>query len=1483
MIAQASVTAASWRRLTRWAAAACLALLALGWSFPAHAACPGASFPCDWDLKRKLTFNNSGQAENLVNVPVLVVLNSSRIDYSQTQNAGQDLRFTDSDGTTLLAHEIEKWDEAGTSYVWVKVPQIDASSSTDHIWMYYGNPLAPDGQNPTAVWSNGFVGVWHLKEDPSGTAPQMKDSTSSAKHGTSGGAMTSADQVPGKIAGSLDLDGTDDYVSGLVGPTSQHTISVWFYSHGTQNTDTVNPYDSAGSFLSWEETGGTHSYDFRFYLPNSDKVTARWDTATENNTIVATLSTISHNQWVHAVAVQEASTFRIYLNGVENVNSAISAHLSGTIAGVMGRTFVGTSASYNQYYDGLLDELRVSNVARSANWIKAQYLSMTDAFITYGSQEAVSCAPPTFTPCNWSRRRKLTFNNAAQAENLVNFPVLVVLNSSRIDYGQTQNSGQDLRFTDSDGVTLLAHEIEKWDEAGTSYVWVKVPQIDASSTTDYIWMYYGNATAADGQDPGTVWNNGYVGVWHLGEASNTTRQDSTCNNNDVTDPTNVAAATGKVGGAADFVPTDYLTISDAAQTGLDLGTQLTLEAWAKGDEVTTNKTFLSKEGAVPNNSYKLRFSSDRFTMVTSLDGTTDNIKNQTGTSVAGTWYYVVGTYNSPTMYLYLNGALNSSLATAGGSVFNGTAPFNIGSKNNGTQPFDGIIDEARVSSVARSAAWISAQHKSMTDVFITFGTEESQTLTAVSYFTPDAAAAGMHVPVTFVGSFCGASPAVTTSSTDIVVGPSIVTDATGAVVTQNGKVLSTMFFVKPDARPKTGITVSIDGQALTQTFDLVIPAPDPNVTSGTSSLWGRTKRGTNVLGGLTVGSGATLTISKADTDGATAGNQGYLPAVILVKGDVNIAGTVDLKGQNGTNGGSNCTGGVGGSGGPGGGGGGGGGVKDATCSGGSGTINVRVSTGSDDAEERLSTGAVNIADSDDLDMVDGATPVFTVGIRFQNITIPQGATITNAYVEFTATETKSGTTSLTFEGQASDNAPTFTTATNNITSRPKTSASVTWSNVPTWNIGVAYQAPNLSAIIQEIVDRTGWASGNSLVIIVSGSGDRDAKTYENSSTQAALLHVDYGSSGGSTAASSGAGFSGGGGGGSKGTGTGGAGGDGTNAAGSAASGTTGGDGGTALAGATGGGGGGANTQVAGGDGGGGGTGDPFGTGGSGASTDGALGGKGGGGGGASDATPGGGAGGGFATAGARGSTDVDAGYGGDVHGTAQLVPLAGGSGGAGGGSDVDITSAHRGGGGGGGAGAVLIYATGSVTVSGTITAAGGNGGNGYTSGGSSGGGGGGSGGGIFLHSGTVTMSGSPTLMTAGGTGGTGAAGGAGGSGRIRIDGLAASATVPGTAGSKFIGPVIDKLVGTNVTGRADGGATVTLYVYDQTGAQVSGSPYTTSASGSSGTVGTWTISNVTFPSGTGYLAVKQSSGSYAVFGPGRPTKGLHLINWREVY
>ncbi|MGH7253902.1 MAG: DUF2341 domain-containing protein, partial [Nitrospiraceae bacterium] len=390
----------------------------------------------------------------------------------------------------------------------------------------------------------------------------------------------------------MDFDGSNDYilVSNNYSLTSL-TLEAWFYNPGSSTIERALVGKTLSGTDGWHlniEAGSNNRIRIYDDIDNNDK---RW-----HNTTMSI-------GWHHAAGtVQTTPTARentLYVDGVLGTccggqsTDYWNSFTANLYIGIRGDPTVFTTAASRMYFNNKIDEVRVSSVARSADWIKAQYLSMTDAFITYGSQEAVSCPPPQpFTPCNWSRRRKLTFNNAAQAENLVNFPVLVVLNSSRIDYGLTQNQGQDLRFTDSDGVTLLAHEIEKWDEAGTSYVWVKVPQIDASSTTDHIWMYYGNATVADGQDAGPVWSNGYAGVWHLGEGGNTTRQDSTCNNNDVADTTTVAAATGKVGGAADFVPTDYLTLSDAAAVGLEMGTQFTLEAWAKGDEVSSNKVIL---------------------------------------------------------------------------------------------------------------------------------------------------------------------------------------------------------------------------------------------------------------------------------------------------------------------------------------------------------------------------------------------------------------------------------------------------------------------------------------------------------------------------------------------------------------------------------------------------------------------------------------------------------------------------------------------------------------------------------------------------------------------------------------------------------------------------------------------------------------------------------------------------------------------------
>ncbi len=175
-------------------------------------------------------------------------------------------------------------------------------------------------------------------------------------------------------------------------------------------------------------------------------------------------------------------------------------------------------------------------------------------------------------------------------------------------------------------------------------------------------------------------------------------------------------------------------------------------------------------------------------------------------------------------------------------------------------------------------------------------------------------------------------------------------------------------------------------------------------------------------------------------------------------------------------------------------------------------VEVRVTASSDDAEERIATGKVILTSADlDLGKDAGGSTVYDqiVGLRFSGLSIPQGAVIQNAYIQFQADETTSAATSLTIEGEDTDDAPTFTTTKWNISTRSRTTSFVSWSPVP-WTKGDAgadQQTPNIAAVIQEIVNRSGWSSGNDLAIIISGTGERVAESYDGS--LAPLLIVEF--------------------------------------------------------------------------------------------------------------------------------------------------------------------------------------------------------------------------------------------------------------------------------------------------------------------------------------------------------------------------------------
>lgn len=177
------------------------------------------------------------------------------------------------------------------------------------------------------------------------------------------------------------------------------------------------------------------------------------------------------------------------------------------------------------------------------------------------------------------------------------------------------------------------------------------------------------------------------------------------------------------------------------------------------------------------------------------------------------------------------------------------------------------------------------------------------------------------------------------------------------------------------------------------------------------------------------------------------------------------------------------------------------------------TVDVRVSRDTSDAEETVSNGSMYI-DSSDLELTwDGHTQI--IGMRFRGVNIPTGVIITNAYIEFTADETNNDDNidgTLTIEGEDVGDAGRYEDIAYNISSRPRTSASAVWvlDNSNEWeNVGDTAQTPDLKTIVQEIVDRGDWSSGNDMAFILSGSGKRVADSHDGSSSKAPLLHVEY--------------------------------------------------------------------------------------------------------------------------------------------------------------------------------------------------------------------------------------------------------------------------------------------------------------------------------------------------------------------------------------
>ena len=179
-------------------------------------------------------------------------------------------------------------------------------------------------------------------------------------------------------------------------------------------------------------------------------------------------------------------------------------------------------------------------------------------------------------------------------------------------------------------------------------------------------------------------------------------------------------------------------------------------------------------------------------------------------------------------------------------------------------------------------------------------------------------------------------------------------------------------------------------------------------------------------------------------------------------------------------------------------------------------MSFQVTAGIDDAEELIESGEMSIGSSD-LEIAEeypGDGDLQIIGIRFSNIMIPQGAVIEEAYIQFTCDETKNGNPfNVSIYGEAAGDSLAYTEDPYNISSRIKTPSSVVWSDIADWSVkheaGENQKTPDLTNVIQEVVDLPGWSQGNALAVIIQGTGTRTAESYDGEPDLAPVLVVTF--------------------------------------------------------------------------------------------------------------------------------------------------------------------------------------------------------------------------------------------------------------------------------------------------------------------------------------------------------------------------------------
>ncbi len=352
-------------------------------------------YDVNWQHRKKITIHAANVSATLNNFPLLINLAADSDLAADAQDDGDDILFTASDETTKLSHEIEKFNGVtGELAAWVKIPTLSSVTDTD-IYMYYGNAGAGNQQNANGVWDSNFKMVQHLEESAGGPNA-ITDSTSNGNHGTDYNTPTFG--ATGRIDGAITLTkASSEYIqlpaSNTILNSGNFTVEAWF------NTTTNHPVYGVGAMegrIVNLHRQATASTAVSLYV-EQDMIGLLYYTGAAH---VWLKYTVNYYDGVnHHIAVTHdtaSNTYRLYFDGVQVATENNPFGSVGTFPAFIG---AHDNTVGQRYFDGTVDEVRISDTYRSADWIITSYKNQVNpaGFYQVGAEQNAPSTPTVTT------------------------------------------------------------------------------------------------------------------------------------------------------------------------------------------------------------------------------------------------------------------------------------------------------------------------------------------------------------------------------------------------------------------------------------------------------------------------------------------------------------------------------------------------------------------------------------------------------------------------------------------------------------------------------------------------------------------------------------------------------------------------------------------------------------------------------------------------------------------------------------------------------------------------------------------------------------------------------------------------------------------------------------------------------------------------------------------------------------------------------